>query len=262
MFAKKQHVSGYTNSKGKHVGGYTRNATPNRKRTPTAPPNRKRNTATNPSPSFTLSAVIPQLINRDGPHAAMYADLNRKHFPPKPTGSWFTAAETPEEILAQATQQRGSLNGDDRNLITKLHPELPESTFRDDCRYLLVKTPGMLGIRNSDTVPDDTPLHVTYTKTGCSPSITFEPGSPHSKPTPTYYATIILGPAPTNPKQHVLWTLHPGFPTPAPEKDSPREQRMFALLPENPAIGDHATITAEWAKNNLFNGEPFWIQTA
>ena len=226
----------------------------------TLPPSRRQGMQRQ-TPIYPIEQVMA-LVDRKGPHAEMYRNLQTQHFSKNAVGSRFTKAESPESVLLTAALQRGNLGGDDRHYMQHLNPELPDETFRDDCRYLLVKTPGVLGIRNTETLEDDTiELNVVYTKTGCPPSIAFPPNSEYAQPTEVDTATVIIGPDPENPTQEIVWTMHPGHPTPAPEPNSEREAALFALIPENPQIGDCATVTVGWAKENLFDGENFWVQT-
>lgn len=94
-----------------------------------------------------------------------YKGTEKKHFSdPFLPGSKFTdpKIKTLEDILVLASIQRGSLEGDDREKFIKLGA-VPEA-FQPDSRYLLVETPGKLGIVDSSVFSDDVVVKVERTK--------------------------------------------------------------------------------------------------
>lgn len=122
------------------------------------------------------------------------------------------------DAVALAWKQRGGLTGDDRDeLIARgADPEAfmaPESGVR----YLLVETPGAVGVIRSEGMSDDTPVYVVRTKPGvpCALAVDVD-----AAPT-TGVGTVVIGPHPDDPSREIVWTAHPGLPIPPARGEDP-----------------------------------------
>ena len=146
--------------------------------------------------------------------ADYYAALHDKHFnPEKSVGSLITEARNLRDLLARAIEQRGSLQGDDREKFIALGVA-PESLL-PDCRYLKVQTGGEVGIVKGIDLSPDTAVSVLRTKPGVPCSLVVE----RVDFPPVDFGTIIIGPNekaktddPEPSTAEMIWTVHPGLP--------------------------------------------------
>lgn len=121
-----------------------------------------------------------------------FESTEKKHFHPLSPGSTFTEAKNLNEVLSLAHRQRGTLDGDDREAFIKDYGADPES-FRDDKRYIMVKTGGNLGSVHANQLPKDTMLKVHQKAEGVDPVLVAEV---KEKP-PVNVATVVLVDNPT-----------------------------------------------------------------
>lgn len=140
-----------------------------------------------------------------------FAATERKHFGSQSDpGSTFTDVDNLADLLSLAHFQRGNLDGDSRRslIASGVHPD----AFAAGVRYLLVRTPGTVGILNTSTLhPDDT-VTVERTKPNAPCTVVTEVTT---QPT-AEYGVIIIGPDVdgfTDDGRDVLYTAHPGPPT-------------------------------------------------
>lgn len=138
-----------------------------------------------------------------------------KHFDPeKGVGSLFTEIENLQDLLEKAIEQRGNLDGDDREKFIAMG--VPPEALMAFCRYLKVETPGEVGIANVKDLAPDTKVKVIRTKQGTPCSLVVEG---QNLPI-TDFGTIIIGPnekgkKPDDPEpstKEMIWTVHPGLP--------------------------------------------------
>lgn len=162
------------------------------------------------------------------------ASIESKHITGNGSGSKFTDQniKTVDDVLAKTSEQRGNLEGDDRDKLIAHGADpsafLPSSS---GVRYLMVKTSGTVGIKDTATLKDNTVLTVTAKgkNDGKPPSLSF---STDVKEQPqTEYATVILGPRLDDNKEPIegtttLWTMHPGTPTQGIRSDDIRGQGL------------------------------------
>lgn len=171
--------------------------------------------------THTSQRAASTLIPRRGSLRDYYAATDAKHFAPevsvdsaKPQtpGSKFTdpTLQRLNDVVALAYRQRGHLDGDDREELARLGT--PEEAFKPGIRYLMVRTPGTVGIRRSDDLPDDTAIEVVRSKPGAPCSLVLDVSAQET----TEVGTIIIGHNDTadGPGQEVVFTAHPGLPIP------------------------------------------------
>lgn len=118
-------------------------------------------------------SAVPRNRNQDW--ADYYAATDAKHFgDPTLPGSKFLSPNLNkfEDVIALAAYQRGNLDGDDRNTFISLGAA--SDAFKDDNRYLFVKTPGTVGILHSKELPDETKVQVIRTKPGVPCSLVYD----------------------------------------------------------------------------------------
>ena len=141
--------------------------------------------------------------------------METKHFDSeKGVGSLFTETRDLKELLEKTIEQRGSLQGDDREKFIAMGVK-PEALMAF-CRYLKVETPGEVGIINIKDLDVNTKVKVVRTKQGAPCSLVVEG---QNLPT-TDFGTIIIGPNekgenPEDPEpstKEMIWTVHPGLP--------------------------------------------------
>jgi len=152
-----------------------------------------------------ISALLPAEA------AEYFRQTESKHFDPETAiGSRFTGVHSLWELLELAQTQRGTLAGDDRHLLMKMG--VPETYLLPICRYLLVHTPGKVGIISVDELRDDETVYAKRTKTGvpCTLYVVRD-----TLPD-TDIATIIIGPNEdeNSSTKEMIWTAHPGLPIP------------------------------------------------
>jgi hypothetical protein len=155
-----------------------------------------------------IQAVIPK------EREAYYRDMQAKHFNRETgVGSLFTEVASLEELLEVAIKQRGNLFGDDREKFIEMGVD--PMALLASCRYLMVQTPGEVGIVRVKDLSPDTQVKVIRTKVGVPCSLVVE-GNEFPK---TNFGTIIIGPnqrqKPEDPApstSEMVWTAHPGLP--------------------------------------------------
>lgn len=165
-----------------------------------------------PSPeNEQITAILPK--EQEG----YFKDTEAKHFNPETgAGSLFTEVKTLNDLLKLAIQQRGSLDGDDKEKFAEMGVD--PKALMGFCRYLKVDTAGEVGIKAAKDLPLDTKVKVVRMKQGapCSFIITSDEFAP------TDFGTIIIGPnekaenaKPEDPEpstKEMIWTVHPGLP--------------------------------------------------
>lgn len=117
--------------------------------------------------SPTDQRTVKAHVDRGDDWDEYYTATDEKHFRNKDApGSKYTdpSLTKVEDVVALAMEQRGGLDGDDRDKLIALGAK--PSAFRDGNRYLMVNTPGTLGIKDSRDMKDDDLVEVTRTKPG------------------------------------------------------------------------------------------------
>lgn len=139
-----------------------------------------------------------------------FADVEKKHFNPETAvGSLFTEVKNLNDLLGLAASQRKSgLEGDDKTALVALG--VPADALLPQCRYLLVKTLGEVGIINAQELPEKQIVFAQRLKKGV-PCTLFVEVDEMPK---TDIATIIIGPSehPNATTSEMIWTVHPGLP--------------------------------------------------
>ncbi|MEM5861258.1 MAG: hypothetical protein QXJ20_02595 [Candidatus Aenigmatarchaeota archaeon] len=159
-------------------------------------------------------------------HLDYFKKINSQHFgeQKEAVGSFFVKVPDLESLLTLAYTQRGTLKGDDRGKIKKLmkkaglSQEEIEKAFLPECRYLLVKTEGRIGMIRVDQLDPNTEIKIKRLKEGVPASLIVEVESSKDFPF-VNYGVIIIGPnekeKPEDPEpstKEMVWTAHPGFP--------------------------------------------------
>ena len=119
---------------------------------------------------------------------AYYAANDAKHFGSTTgPGSQFTDVGSTEDLVALTSEQRGGLDGDDRDELIARGGD--PAGFMEGKRYLMVETGGVTGIKSGSEVGDETPITVTRTKPGtpCSMVATVQ------EKTSVDYGVVIMG---------------------------------------------------------------------
>ncbi|MFA5948396.1 MAG: hypothetical protein WC806_05535 [Candidatus Gracilibacteria bacterium] len=151
-------------------------------------------------------------------HYGYYDAMQAQHFNPEGgVGSQFTAPDVKSlpDLLTIAQNQRGSLEGDDRQKF--IEEGASEKGMLPFCRYLKVETQGSVGIAKAKELPRDTKVKVMRTKPGAPCSLVVEIDSKENLPK-TNFATVIIGPNeadernPNPSTKEMVWTTHPGAP--------------------------------------------------
>jgi len=188
-----------------------------------------------------VNETITRLINRTGDLAAYYRATDAKHFGDRTApGSRFSDSSLNklEDVLELAIEQRGNLDGDDRNEFIKLG-SLKDS-FDPDIRYILVHTSGSLGVIHSEGRPDGIPLLVGRTKPGAPCSVISSNQFRH-----TTNVSVIIIDKDVNGKERVI-TAHPGTPV------KPKTGEFDAYEGQYISLGQARAIA----------GGELWIETA
>jgi hypothetical protein len=162
-----------------------------------------------PSPEDAqIAAVLP------AEHAGYFKDTQDKHFDSeKAAGSLFTEVRTMEDLFKLAIQQRGSLDGDDREKFVAMGVD--PSALLAFCRYLKVDTKGEVGIKAAKDLPPETKVKVVRTKQGAPCSLIIE----SDEFADADFGTIVIGPNEKSKPEdsepstkEMVWTVHPGLP--------------------------------------------------
>lgn len=172
------------------------------------------------TPEAEIQHELDQVLPKE--FASYFSDTEKKHFVPETAvGSLFTESKSIADLLRRAIEQRGSLDGDDREKFVALGAK-PEGLMAQ-CRYLYVETPGEVGIAEISKLPPDTKVRVVRTKQDAPCSLIVEGTElPQSS-----FGTIIIGPnekmkpdAPEPTTREMVWTVHPGLPVRPATEDS------------------------------------------
>lgn len=160
-----------------------------------------------------IAQYVATIIPREDPARAKYfGECDLKHCDPNEPGSTFTdpRAKTINFVVEEAIRQRGNTHGDDRQKFIDMHGA-DANAFKDGNRYLMVNTPGTVGIKNTKGLPDDTMVTVTRTKTGAPCSIVLKVKEQDT----TDYAVIVITKDFLDPerKKDLVITTFPGLPT-------------------------------------------------
>lgn len=145
--------------------------------------------------------------------AEYFADTERKHFNGTTSGSTFTELKNLNEVLSTAAEQRGNLQGDDRDKLIARGAD--PSSFGSDKRYLMVNTGGKVGTVMSNELPKGSIVTVIQKSEKSKPVCTTEVS--HQKS--VSHATIVLADNPSMPgTEHsptLLITAYPGVSGPS-----------------------------------------------
>jgi hypothetical protein len=186
------------------------------------------------------TAAVPR--TRDEASWDYYAATDVKNFGDRTEpGSKFLAEElrTVEDVVALAGRQRGDLQGDDRDefIARGAHPD----AFRDGNRYLMVRTPGTVGVLNSAELPATTLLSVVRTKPGAPCSLVV---AVDEQPVTDYAVIVVTTEVSTG--EDLVITTFPGVVTKSIENE------YLEML-------EGGALTVAAARDLL--GEDFWINT-
>lgn len=178
-------------------------------------------------------AAVDSLVSRNA-RPQYIAAIDSKHFDASRSGSTFTdkRVSNTEDVLKEASRQRGGLDGDDRAALIKEGADpksfLPESS---GVRYLKVRLDGTQALKSTESMGDNEVLTVVAKggNDGRPSSLSF---STDVKEQPkTKFATVVVGPNMDKEKKpipgtQVLWTMHPGVPTRGIRSDTVREKGL------------------------------------
>ncbi len=194
------------------------------------------------APNVEIQSLLPQ------EQTGYFNTIQRNHFDRQTAvGSYFTEVATLRDLLHLAQVQGKRLSrDDDRQQFIDM--DAPPSALSPECRYLMVETPGKMGIVRAEDLPDDTTVRVVRTKQGVPCSLVVE----NVPLTDTDFATIIIGPnekeRPEDPEpstEKMIWTVHPGPPV-------------------RPATADiwneGSTITIKDIKDHKLLGSTTWLK--
>ncbi len=156
--------------------------------------------------------LVTRIVRRDL-HNDYYAANDEKHFK-SGLGSTFTdpRVRCTEDVVGLALIQRGSLLGDDRSTFVD-HYDADPGAFSDGCRYLLVSTPGVVGVEKLSRLDNDMIVHFESHKPSAHIVPVVHMGDMH--PLSTNVAVVILGPDPESESGEMVFTTYPGTITPA-----------------------------------------------
>lgn len=170
---------------------------------------------------FIMSLSINDLIINDLNESELkyLADTEAKHFVPEmAAGSLFTELKSIKELLEVAKEQREQgIEGDDRDQLISMG--VPENALLPQCRYLVVKTKGEVGIVRANELPADQLVYAVKMKLD-----TERDGKKIITPASLVtgfdnfpivdFGVIIVGPRNDEDpsKGESIWTCHPGLP--------------------------------------------------
>lgn len=180
----------------------------------------------------------------DEAHAGYYAATDAKHFGDKTApGSKFLSEDlkSVEDVASLRMIQSGknNLKGDDREALIAAGSD--PNGFAEGKRYLMVKTSGTVGIKNSSTFHPDDRVEVVRTKPGAPCSIV---ASVKSQPE-TDFAVIVVGEHKTT-KSDFIITAFPGPVTKPTASDA-----IDRLEGRSMTVADARRLV----------GEDFWVNT-
>lgn len=177
-----------------------------------------------------LNKLVESLVLRNE-REDYISSIDKKHFTLEGHGSNFTDSRVTktEDVLKLAIQQRGSLNGDDREKLVNLGA--PIEGFRDGIRYLCVEVDGVEGLKSTELMDDDEIITVKAkgrAREGQLPSLSFV--SKVKEKEPVNYATVIIGSKLDDNNKPIdgemLWTMFPGTANWAPRSENIRESGL------------------------------------
>lgn len=188
-------------------------------------------------------AAATVMVPRRGALREYYAATDAKHFTdPFSAGSKFTGLKVRRlnDVVMLAWRQRDGLEGDDRGRLVALGAD--PAVFMPGVRYLLVKTPGTVGVVRSEGMPGTTPVDVVRMKPGAACSLVVDVDT---RP-PVAFGTVVIGPARDDPDREVVWTAHPGLPAAAGTEDlmGAHEGRTVTLDQVRRVYGGDLTLNA------------------
>lgn len=186
--------------------------------------------------------VVNDLLPREA--ADYYDGLNKQHFGAEGIGSRFTEVKSVQELLELRYDQEGTVDGDDRTFF--MEKGSPESAFapQEVARYVKIMTPGKMGVKRASDLPDSTPVKVTTVPGKNTCSLVVEVDSDDLLDD-VDYATVIVGgnskqqetdPEPST--KEMVWTAHPGYPTPPPFADQWEDGAIVTIADVKEALGD------------------------
>lgn len=110
-----------------------------------------------------MSTTISELLSGDTEYQRKIQDIEVKHFSKEGgAGSLFTEVKSVQELLEVCQRQRGTLDGDDRAQF--IARGIPDAALQEDCRYLYVKTEGILGVIRADECTPETKVYIVRMK--------------------------------------------------------------------------------------------------
>ncbi|MBI4160464.1 MAG: hypothetical protein HY506_00980 [Candidatus Yanofskybacteria bacterium] len=175
--------------------------------------------------------------------------INKKHWGENAIGSRFLEGYGLRSLIKTAIKQRGGLDGDDRKMLEEMG--VNPQALMPECRYLVVKVPGEVGIVKAGELPDATPVRIVRTKTGTPCSLVVE-GKDFPK---SDIGTIIIGPnekqKPDDPEpttKEMIWTAHPGLPIRPAKDDSWPEGTTITVADVKAKLGENAYLQFERTK--------------
>ncbi|MFC1616385.1 hypothetical protein ACFL21_04540 [Patescibacteria group bacterium] len=185
-----------------------------------------------------VAALLPEEA------AGYYAGLDKQHFGAEGVGSRFTEVGGIQELLELRHDQEGTVDGDDRDFFAGKGS--PESAFAPSsaARYIKVMTPGKMGVKKAADLPEDTPVKVVTIPGKNTCSLVVEV-SGDDQLEDVDYATVIVGgnskqnesdPEPTT--KEMVWTAHPGYPTPPPFADTWQDGETITIADVKKELGD------------------------
>lgn len=148
------------------------------------------------------------------------ASIESKHFTSGGAGSVFRdeRAKTPEQTLALALSQRGSLKGNDyKKLIAEGADPKGFLPPESGVRYLKVDVAGELGSVSTSSMSEETVLTVQEKGGADGRPTSLSLSASHDKVS-TDFGTIVIGPKVDGENKPIegtetLWTMHPGPPS-------------------------------------------------
>ncbi len=183
-----------------------------------------------------------------------YEGLNKQHFESEGVGSRFTKAKSIQELLELRYDQEGTVDGDDRAFFTEKGS--PESAFAPAgvARYIKVMTPGKMGVKKVTDLPDSTQVKVITVpgKNTCSLIVEVDNDNQLND---VDYATVIVGgnskqnesdPEPST--KEMVWTAHPGYPTPPPFTDQWKDGDIINIADVRKVLGDDFHVSLKVIK--------------
>ena len=188
-------------------------------------------------PSVEKNSILPVEV------ADYIESITAKHWGEGAVGSRFFEGNGLMDLLDTAIQQRGNLQGDDRQIL--IEKGVDPTALMAECRYLVVKTPGEVGIIKATELPDDTEVKVVRTKPGTPCSLIVEG---ENFPTADF-GVVVIGPnekqkddEPEPSTKEMVWTAHPGLPIRPAKDDSWPEGTTITVADVKAKLGENAYL--------------------